>query len=81
MDQEQIAAIIGATITKYREKRGWNQNELAQKLGVNRQNVWRIEQGKQVPSIATCIDYAGAFGLTLPGFLRDLEVVRKAELS
>jgi transcriptional regulator with XRE-family HTH domain len=77
LNTETIAETIGATVRRHREKRGWSLNELARRLGVHRQNVWRLENGGHTPTLATCIEYAEAFGLTLPGFFRDLEAVRK----
>ena len=38
--------IIGKTIKYLREKKGMSQQALSEKLGVDRQYVWRLENGK-----------------------------------
>ena len=38
--------IIGKTIKHYRKKKGLTLQELADKLGVDKQYVWKLENGK-----------------------------------
>lgn len=53
-----------------REKKGWSQAELAEKLHVSRQSVSKWETGKNYPSIEVIIDLSDLFGVTIDELLR-----------
>lgn len=38
--------MLGENIKRLRRSRGWSQDELAEKLGIHRQHMYRIEKGK-----------------------------------
>ena len=42
-----------------------SQRELAEKVGVTRQTICLIEQGRYNPSLSVCLGIAKALGLTL----------------
>lgn len=48
-----IAKILGDNISKYREKQGLTQEQLARAVGTTRLTINRIEKGKQWPQIET----------------------------
>lgn len=49
-----------------REKKGWTQEELAQKSGISYHTLIKIERGSiQNPRIETVVNLATALGLTL----------------
>ncbi len=50
-----------------RAARGWSQAELATVLGVSRQTVNAIENGRYDPSLPLAFTIARAFGLTIEG--------------
>lgn len=55
-----------------RAERDWNQQDLANALGVSRQSVNAIETGKYDPSLPLAFRIADLFGLTIEQiFLRD----------
>jgi putative transcriptional regulator len=55
-----------------RAERGWNQQDLADALGVSRQSVNAIETGKYDPSLPLAFRIADVFGLRIEDiFLRD----------
>lgn len=56
---------IGDTISKLRKKRGWTQNELAEKLQVSDKAVSKWESNKGDPSIEFLPVLAELFGVTL----------------
>nr|MBO2504280.1 transcriptional regulator [Bacilli bacterium] len=53
-----------------REKRGWTQADLADKLHVSRQSVSKWETGKNYPSIEVIIALSDLFGITIDEMLR-----------
>jgi putative transcriptional regulator len=55
-----------------RAERDWNQQDLADALGVSRQSVNAIETGKYDPSLPLAFRIADVFGLSIEQiFLRD----------
>jgi putative transcriptional regulator len=55
-----------------RAERDWNQQDLAEALGVSRQSVNAIETGKYDPSLPLAFRIADVFGLRIEEiFLRD----------
>lgn len=44
--------MLGVNIKAMREKRGFTQEQFAEKIGVNRVNLAYFESGKKVPSLA-----------------------------
>lgn len=70
--------VFSERIKKEREKRGWSQTELAEKLHVSRQSVSKWETGKNYPSIDVLIDISDLFGITIDELLRsDKELKEK----
>ena len=59
-----INELIGERIYQARTKRGWNQSELARRLGKPRQHLSQIEQGKQQPRAELLIDLATVLGVS-----------------
>lgn len=55
---------FGVAIRQARKKLGWSQEQLAQKAGVSRPTVARVETGNDVTT-TTIIKLARALGLTL----------------
>jgi len=61
---------FGDRLKKEREKRGWSQVYLAEKIHVSRQSVSKWETGKNYPSIEVIIDLSDLFGITIDELLR-----------
>lgn len=55
---------FGSRVRQLRDAKGWNQRELAELAGVDRNWVSAIESGKQNVSLRTLQKFANAFGLT-----------------
>jgi putative transcriptional regulator len=53
------------TIREHRERAGTTQAELARRLGVTRQTVIAIEQGRYSPSLELAFQIVGEFGVRL----------------
>lgn len=60
-----------------REKKGWSQTELAEKIHVSRQSVSKWETGKNYPSIEVIIDLSDLFGITIDELLRSDEELKE----
>lgn len=60
-----------------REKRGWSQEVLANKLHVSRQSVSKWETGKNYPSIEIIISMSDLFGITTDELLKGEYVMLK----
>jgi transcriptional regulator with XRE-family HTH domain len=57
---------LGANIKKHRMFFNLSQVELANRIGMDKQNLWTIEKGKSNPQILTLVKIAGGIGITLP---------------
>lgn len=69
---------FGERVKSEREKKGWSQAELAEKIHVSRQSVSKWETGKSLPSIEVLIDLSDLFGITIDEMLRsDRELKEK----
>ncbi|GGA53286.1 transcriptional regulator [Kroppenstedtia guangzhouensis] len=60
-----------------REKRGWSQTDLAERISVSRQSVSKWETGKNYPSIEVIIDLSDLFGITIDELLRSDEELKE----
>ncbi|AIM15122.1 MULTISPECIES: helix-turn-helix domain-containing protein [Neobacillus] len=70
--------IFSERLKREREKRGWSQADLADKLHVSRQSVSKWETGKNYPSIEIIIELSDLFGITIDELLRsDKELTEK----
>ena len=65
---------MNSRVRELREKLGWSQGELAERLAVSRQTVNAIETGKYDPSLPLAFRIARLFGKPLESiFLPDGE--------
>jgi len=64
-----------------REKKGWSQTDLAEKIHVSRQSVSKWETGKNYPSIEVIIDLSDLFGITIDELLRSDEDLKIRKLK
>lgn len=70
--------IFGEKLKTERKKKGWSQEELAEKLFVSRQSVSKWENGQNYPSIEIIIKVSDLFGVTIDELLRsDGELTKK----
>ncbi|MCM3112867.1 helix-turn-helix domain-containing protein [Lederbergia lenta] len=64
-------------LKREREKKGWSQAELADKIHVSRQSVSKWETGKNYPNIEIIIDLSDLFGITIDELLRSDEELKE----
>lgn len=69
--------IFSERLKQEREKKGWSQTELAEKIHVSRQSVSKWETGKNYPSIEVIIDLSDLFGITIDELLRSDEELKE----
>lgn len=69
--------IFSERLKREREKKGWSQTELAEKIHVSRQSVSKWETGKNYPSIEVIIDLSDLFGITIDELLRSDEELKE----
>lgn len=69
--------IFSERLKREREKKGWSQAELAEKIHVSRQSVSKWETGKNYPNIEVIIDLSDLFGITIDELLRSDEVLKE----
>jgi transcriptional regulator with XRE-family HTH domain len=73
--------IFGEKLKSERTKKGWSQEELAEKLFVSRQSISKWENGQNYPSIEIIIKISDLFGLTIDELLRSDEELTKTVIK
>lgn len=71
---DETSAQIAARIRLERDARGWSLAELAERAGVSKATISKIERGETSPTAVVLVRLAGAFDLTLAGLLLRAEV-------
>lgn len=61
----------GQVIQRTRKKRGWTQEQLAEKTDVSPNSISRIERGMLVPALSTLIDICNALEIGADSILAD----------
>jgi transcriptional regulator with XRE-family HTH domain len=65
---------IGARIRIERQGRGWSLTELAEKSGVSRAMINKVERGESSPTAMLLARFSGAFGLTMSTLMARAEM-------
>ncbi|GAB2022263.1 helix-turn-helix transcriptional regulator [Pseudolactococcus yaeyamensis] len=65
MTNEELARYVGSKIREYRKQKGWTQNELANKLGINKTTVSNYEVGFRTPRQKLLFKIADIFGVSI----------------
>lgn len=63
--------ILAEKVMTLRKKKGWSQEELAEKLNISRQSVSKWESGASIPDIDKIISLSGLFGVSTDYLLKD----------
>jgi transcriptional regulator with XRE-family HTH domain len=77
---DELDSRLGARVRIERERRGWSLSDLAQRSGVSRAMISKIERGEASPTASLLSRLSGAFGLTLSTLLARAEAVRTGRL-
>jgi transcriptional regulator with XRE-family HTH domain len=76
-----IRETIGRNIRRERELAGLRPGDLADRSGVSRNTIWRMEEGKQEPRLTTMIALAFALDAPVKVLLVDLPTTTDARGS
>lgn len=57
---------LGARLRELREERGWRLEDLAERTGLSRPYLSRLESGERQPSLTALFSVAQAYGVTFP---------------
>ncbi|KGO14256.1 helix-turn-helix transcriptional regulator [Clostridium botulinum] len=63
-------AILKTNIKEYREKTNMKQIDLAEKIGVRRETIVHLENGRYNPSLKIAMDIAKVFNSTVEEFFK-----------
>ena len=70
---------LGSRIKQYRAARGWNQDDLAEKIYVTRQTISNWENDKSYPDLQSLLLLGSLFGVSLDQLVKgDIEIMQKA---
>lgn len=69
----RISKEVGNRIRNLREERGWNQEELAHRAGINRTFLGEVERGAKKASIETIEKIANAFEISMGDFFKPIQ--------
>jgi transcriptional regulator with XRE-family HTH domain len=72
----EASARFGGVVRELRDSRGWSQETLAGRAGLNRSYMGEIERSTAVPSILTAEKLAHALGVALSELLSRCETRR-----
>ena len=59
----QVMEMVGTALRKLRLDKGITMSALARSVGVSRQAIWLIENGKRLPRVKTVADICDALGV------------------
>jgi len=68
----QIQQQLGARIRQFRQKKGWSQEEFADRCGIHRSHMGEIERGHANVTLSTLVVIAQTLGTSAATLLRDI---------
>lgn len=71
---DPLAISFGRRLTAVREEQGLSSVELGDRAGMKKAYVWRVEQGKTLPSLRTAARFAKALEISLSELLEGVEL-------
>lgn len=74
---DEDAVRFGAIVTRLRMERGWTIADLSRFSGLNATWLGVLEQGGNVPSLATIFKLAEVFGVEAAEWVREIEQLRR----
>ena len=71
-EKKYIRGILGLRIEMHRKQKNWSQEDLAERLGIERTSVTNIEAGRQGVSVERLIELAGLFKVRPASLLKGI---------
>lgn len=65
-----MTGLLETKIREYRAKLGLSQEELAERVGVRRETIVHLENGRYNPSLRLAMEIAEVFGVTVEEIFR-----------
>jgi transcriptional regulator with XRE-family HTH domain len=65
LDADRALKDVGRRIAESRRERGWTQEELAERLGIQANNLQRVELGMQNLTVRSLVRLANGLGVSL----------------
>lgn len=78
IDENTLYEAVGGEIRKYRQQRGWTQDQLARQVGLERTSISNIESGNQRVPLHALYLFAQAFGIDPADLLPPVREVSNA---
>jgi len=72
VSSENITARFGKRLRQLRERQGWTQVVMAEKVGIDRSYISDMERGKKNVCLPTLETLSQAFGVTISQLLKGL---------
>lgn len=69
--EQALAAAVGRTVAKKRAEAGFTQEQVAERLGLQREAVARVERGTAIPTIVRLAELAELFGCATKDLLEE----------
>ncbi|AEA42685.1 helix-turn-helix domain-containing protein [Fluviicola taffensis] len=73
MDKNEFDSLFGEFIKQKRKSLNWTQNDLAEKINNDFQNISRLERGEVSPSIFWISELAKGFGCSLGELMTEFD--------
>lgn len=70
-DRNDLAVAIGARVRAGRQARGWTLDQIAERSGVSRRMIVKVEKGETNPSVTTLLLLGDALGIGLPSLVAE----------
>jgi transcriptional regulator with XRE-family HTH domain len=55
--------LVGSNVRRFRLKKGWTQEQLADRCGISQQYISGLESGRRNPTVVTLFELAQALGV------------------
>ncbi|MDX9721679.1 MAG: helix-turn-helix transcriptional regulator [Myxococcota bacterium] len=78
---EHFFGVLGMSIKLLRVERGWSQEELGIRAGLDRTYIGAIERGERNVGICNVVQLAGAMGLSLSELVTRAEGLRRRQAA
>lgn len=74
MNKGEFDSLFGEFIKHMRKSKNWTQNDLAEKINNDFQNISRLERGEVSPSVFWINELARGFGITLGQLMTQFDI-------
>jgi transcriptional regulator with XRE-family HTH domain len=69
---QDLERIVGGRIKELRVQKGFTQDDFAARAGLNRAHLYRVEEGRQSPTLRTLKTIADTLGVRVRDLVKDI---------